>query len=98
MAAIDPKTGTLITSFGEKGFITGLRMTSPPVAYKNILVTQGGNSTVKAWDAVTGEPRWVLNLKAQPDDPTARRGSATVSKLQAGPGCGAIFQWTSSAA
>ncbi len=69
LAAIDPKTGKLITSFGEKGFVTGLRMTSPPVAYKNIMVTQGGNSTVKAWDTVTGEMRWTLNLKAQPDDP-----------------------------
>ena len=34
MAAIDPKDGKLITSFGEKGFVTGLRMTSPPVAYR----------------------------------------------------------------
>ena len=71
LAAIDPKDGTIITSFGTKGFIAGLRMTSPPVAYKNILVTQGGNSTVKAWDTVTGEARWTLNLKAQPGDPAA---------------------------
>ena len=31
LAAIDPKTGTLITSFGEKGVIPGLRLSSPPV-------------------------------------------------------------------
>ena len=46
LAALDPKDGNLITSFGEKGFIPGLRMSSPPVGYKNVLVTQGGNSTV----------------------------------------------------
>ena len=72
MAAIDPKDGKLITSFGDKGIVPGLRMSSPPAAYKNIIMTQGGNSTVKAWDAVTGEARWTLNLKAQPGDPAAR--------------------------
>jgi hypothetical protein len=30
LAAIDVKTGALITTFGEKGFIPGLRLTSPP--------------------------------------------------------------------
>lgn len=69
LAAIDPKTGTLITTFGEQGVIPGLSLTSPGAIYKNILMTQGGNGTVKAWDTVTGEPRWTLNLKAQPGDP-----------------------------
>ena len=32
-------------------------------------MTQGGEGMVKAWDSVTGEPRWSLNLKAQPGDP-----------------------------
>jgi glucose dehydrogenase len=91
MAAIDPKDGKLITSFGEKGFVTGLRMTSPPVAYKNILVTQGGNSTVKAWDAVTGEQRWVLNLKAQPGDPAASTWLGDSLKTAGGPGLWGYF-------
>ena len=91
LAAIDPKDGKLITSFGEKGFITGLRMSSPPVAYKNILVTQGGNSTVKAWDTVTGEPRWVLNLKAQPGDPAADTWLGDSLKTAGGPGLWGYF-------
>ena len=91
LAAIDPKDGTLITSFGVKGFIAGLRMTSPPVAYKNILVTQGGNSTVKAWDTITGEPRWVLNLKAQPDDPAAATWLGDSLKTAGGPGLWGYF-------
>ena len=91
MAAIDPKTGTIITSFGDKGFVTGLRMSSPPVAYKNTLVTQGGNSTVKAWDAVTGEMRWVLNLKAQPGDPNASTWLGDSLKTAGGPGLWGYF-------
>ena len=43
-------------------------MTSPPVAYKNILITQGATDR-QGWDAVTGELRWTFNLKAQPGDP-----------------------------
>lgn len=91
LAAIDPKTGTLITSFGNKGFIEGLRMTSPPVAYKNIMVTQGGNSTVKAWDTVTGEAKWTLNLKAQPDDPNAATWLGDSLKTAGGPGLWGYF-------
>ena len=34
-------------------------------------MTQGGTRPVKAWDTVTGEVRWTLNLKAQPGDPNA---------------------------
>jgi glucose dehydrogenase len=91
LAAIDPKTGTLITTFGEKGLITGLRTSSPPVAYKNTIVTQGGNSTVKAWDAVTGEPRWTLNLKAQPDDPNIKTWLNDSWKTAGGPGLWGYF-------
>ena len=91
MAAIDPKTGQLITAFGEKGFVTGLRMSSPPVAYKNTLVTQGGNSTVKAWDAITGELRWTLNLKAQAGDPAADTWLGDSLKTAGGPGLWGYF-------
>ena len=91
LAALDPKDGKLITSFGEKGFIPGLRMSSPPVGYKNVLVTQGGNSTVKAWDTITGESRWVLNLKAQPGDPAADTWFGDSLKTASGPGLWGYF-------
>ena len=91
LAAIDPKNGTLITSFGVKGFITGTRLSSPPVAYKNILVTQGGGSTVKAWDTVTGEARWTLNLKAQSGDPAAATWLGDSLKSTAAPGLWGYF-------
>jgi quinoprotein glucose dehydrogenase len=91
LAAIDPKTGTLITSFGEKGFIPGLRTSSPPVAYRNVLVTQGGDSTVKAWDTISGEPRWTLHLKAQPDDPNVKTWLNDSWKTAGGPGLWGYF-------
>ena len=91
LAAIDPKTGTIITSFGVNGFVAGLNMSSPPVAYKNILVTQGGNSTVKAWDTITGEARWTLNLKAQPDDPNSATWLGDSLKTAGGPGLWGYF-------
>lgn len=91
MAAIDPRTGTVITTFGAKGFVTGLRMSSPPVFWKNTIVTQGGNSDVKAWDAVTGEPRWTLPLKAQPDDPNAKSWFGDSVNSSAGPGLWGYF-------
>jgi quinoprotein glucose dehydrogenase len=91
MAAIDPKTGKLITSFGEKGFVTGLRMSSPPVAYRNTIITQGGNSTVKAFDALTGELRWNLNLKAEPDDPNSKTWFGDSLKTAGGPGLWGYF-------
>ncbi|HVQ42841.1 MAG TPA: PQQ-binding-like beta-propeller repeat protein [Vicinamibacterales bacterium] len=91
MAAIDPKDGKLITAFGDKGIVPGLRMTSPPAAYKNVIMTQGGNSTVKAWDAVTGEARWTLNLKAQPGDPAADTWLGDSLKTAGGPGLWGYF-------
>jgi quinoprotein glucose dehydrogenase len=91
LAAIDAKSGTLVESFGQKGVIPGLYTTSPGSIYKNILMTQGGNSTVKAWDTVTGELRWTLNLKAQPDDPNASSWLNDSLKTQYAPGLWGIF-------
>jgi quinoprotein glucose dehydrogenase len=54
-------------------------------------VTQGGNSTVKAWDTVTGEARWVLNLKAQPGDPAAATWLGDSLKSAGGPGLWGYF-------
>ena len=91
LVALDAKTGTVVTSFGQKGVIPGLRVSSPPSIYRNVLITQGGNSTVKAWDTVTGEPRWTLQLKAQPDDPNIATWVGDSAKTPQGPGLWGIF-------
>ncbi len=76
LAAIDATTGTLVTSFGEDGFLPGVRPASFPVFYQGVLIAEGPvevennrGKTVKAWDIVTGEPRWTFYTKAQPGDP-----------------------------
>jgi glucose dehydrogenase len=74
LAAIDAKTGTLVKTFGRNGVLPGLWYNSPPVIYKNFLITRGDQegvkgNTLKAYDVITGEPRWTFYLKAQPGDP-----------------------------
>jgi glucose dehydrogenase len=91
LAALDPKTGALVTAFGENGLIPGLRVSSPPALFDNVLMTQGGEGMVKAWDSVTGEPRWSLNLKAQPGDPNQATWLDESWKTQYTPGLWGIF-------
>jgi glucose dehydrogenase len=74
LAAIDAKTGTLVTTFGEHGILPAIRANSPPVIYKEFLITKGPDEpgkgvTVKAFDILSGQPRWSFYLKAQPGDP-----------------------------
>ena len=74
LAAIDAKTGKLVTTFGENGVLPGITPTSPPAIYKNILITQGDREpgkglTVKGFDVVSGKLVWTFYLKAQPGDP-----------------------------
>ena len=91
LAALDAKTGTPITTFGEKGVIPGLRISSPGALYKNILMTQGGAGQVKAWDTLTGELRWTLELKAQPGDPNQATWLNDTWKTQYTPGLWGLF-------
>jgi quinoprotein glucose dehydrogenase len=73
LAAIDAKNGTLVRTFGDDGVLPGVRPTSPPVIYRNVLIAQGGpetgnGETVKGWDVMTGRPIWTFYLKAQSGD------------------------------
>ena len=74
LTAIDAKTGKIVVSFGENGVLLGIRPTSPPAIFKNVLITQGDREpgkgvTVKGFDVVSGRPLWTFYLKAQPGDP-----------------------------
>lgn len=78
MHAIDAKTGKLVVSFGENGVLPCITPDSPPVIYRNVLITDGDfepgkGKTVKGWDVVTGKPLWTWYAKAQPGDPNREK-------------------------
>jgi quinoprotein glucose dehydrogenase len=91
LVALDPKTGTPIPSFGQDGVVPGLRLSSPPAIYKDVLITQGGSSQVRGYGAVTGELLWILELKAQPGDPAIATWLNDSWKTSGGPGNWGIF-------
>ena len=95
LVAIDAKTGTLVSSFGQNGVIPEIRPSSPAVIYRNILITQGGvepgrGNTVKGWDVLTGKHVWTFYLKAQEDDPN-RASWITGWETSTGPGLWGYF-------
>jgi glucose dehydrogenase len=95
LAAIDARTGTLVTSFGENGVLPGIAPRSPAVIYRNVLITHGDvepvkGDTVKAWDVVTGRHLWTFYLKPQAADPN-RATWITGWEESAGPGLWGYF-------
>ena len=69
LVALDPKSGTPVPEFGANGVVqmnTGWG--SPPAIYKNLILTGGGEPTVRAWDARSGALVWTSNLVAQPGE------------------------------
>ena len=70
IVALDPMTGTPIAEFGDKGVVQmNSGWGSPPAIYKNLVITGGGEPTVRAWDARSGALVWTRSLVAQPGDP-----------------------------
>jgi quinoprotein glucose dehydrogenase len=70
LVALDPKSGTPVSEFGNSGVVQmNTSWGSPPAIYKNFVVTGGGQPTVRAWDARSGALVWTFNLVAQPGDP-----------------------------
>jgi quinoprotein glucose dehydrogenase len=95
LAALDAKTGTLVTSFGENGILPGITPRSPAVIYRNVLITHGDvepvrGNTVKGWDVATGRLLWTFYLKAQADDPN-RASWITGWEESSGPGLWGYF-------
>jgi quinoprotein glucose dehydrogenase len=96
LAAIDAKTGALVTTFGENGILRGMRHNSPPAIYQDLLITRGNaepgkGNTVKAFDVVTGQHRWTFYLKAQPGDPNRESWLNGSADTDASPGFWGMF-------
>jgi glucose dehydrogenase len=95
LAALDAKTGQLVTSFGVDGVLPGITPRSPAVIYRNVLITHGDvepvrGNTVKGWDVATGRLLWTFYLKAQADDPN-RASWVTGWEESSGPGLWGYF-------
>ncbi len=86
---LNARTGKLVESFGEKGVLDlnqnfdkdmeGLsyRLTSPPVAYGDLILLGGGGGEgpypqapghIRAFDARTGERRWIFHTIPHPGE------------------------------
>lgn len=69
--AIDPKTGTTIREFGDKGSINlGSGLNTPGVTYKDMLILGGlgGKGSLRAFDVRTGEQKWIFHLIPGPGE------------------------------
>jgi quinoprotein glucose dehydrogenase len=70
MLALDARTGTPASGFGDRGSVEmNTSWGSPPAIYKNYAITGGGLPLIRAWDLRTGNLVWSFNLIAQPGDP-----------------------------
>ncbi len=89
LIALDAKSGKPVSTFGTdgvvdmktpevmNGFTRGLGMTSPPIVYKNLVITgsavpespsKGPAGDVRAWDVVTGKLIWTFHSTARPGE------------------------------
>jgi quinate dehydrogenase (quinone) len=91
LLALDAKTGEPVVTFGERGFVdlkTSIRgadgpfmLESPPVVYRNILVTGGANTEgepslglygdIRGWDARSGTLLWSFHTVPRSGEPGA---------------------------
>lgn len=92
MVAVDAITGAVVTSFGEKGFVDlkgsvrgdpdvdgRLMLITPPVVYRDLVITGGTNTEggpatglygdIRAWDARTGQLRWSFHTVPREGEP-----------------------------
>ena len=90
LLALDAKTGRLVSEFGGFGWIDmnqGIKgdtagrfgMESPPIVYRNIIITGGNNGEqspslglygdIRGWDAKTGKLLWSFHTVPRPGEP-----------------------------
>jgi glucose dehydrogenase len=96
LAAIDARTGALVTTFGDNGVVPEVRFNSPPSIFRNLIITRGpaegpkGN-TIRAYDVVTGALKWTFYLKAQVGDPNRNSWQDGSADSAATPGLWGAF-------
>ena len=88
LVGLDARTGEPITGFGEQGFVDlkasvrgadgPFMLDSPPVVYRNVLITGGTNNEgepsaglygdIRGWDAVSGRLLWSFHTVPRPGE------------------------------
>jgi quinoprotein glucose dehydrogenase len=63
MAALDAKTGALVTEFGDRGMTGPVQISSAPIVYRDLIITgsnqhEGESEDTVAWNARTGKVVW----------------------------------------
>jgi quinoprotein glucose dehydrogenase len=90
MMALDAIKGTLVTTFGDRGFVDikqsvrdgvdgKFGLITPPVVYKDIVITGGANEEgepstglygdIRGWDARSGRLLWSFHTVPRPGEP-----------------------------
>jgi quinoprotein glucose dehydrogenase len=90
MVALHARTGAVVADFGDRGFVDlkqsvrgdadgPFKLISPPVVYKDIVVTGGSNGEgepstglygdIRGWDARSGKLLWSFHTVPRPGEP-----------------------------
>jgi quinoprotein glucose dehydrogenase len=74
MAALDARTGALVAGFGEAGMTGPVQISSPPIVYRDLVITgsnlhQPNSDDTVAWDARTGKMVWSWHGVPRPGEP-----------------------------
>jgi quinoprotein glucose dehydrogenase len=90
MVALDARSGAVVTGFGERGFVDlkqsirgsvdgRFMLVSPPVVYRDIVITGGTNGEgapsaglygdIRGWDARSGRLLWSFHTVPRPGEP-----------------------------
>jgi quinoprotein glucose dehydrogenase len=105
MVALDARTGAVAAGFGEAGYVDLKRsvrgdvdgpfsLITPPVVYKDIVITGGSNTEgepstglygdIRGWDARTGTLLWSFHTVPRPGEPGADTWAADSWKNRSG--------------
>ncbi len=106
MIAVDVKSGQLATGFGVNGVVDlkasleqdgvdgRLSIASPPVVYRDVVITGANNSEdrpteglygdIRGWDARTGKLVWTFHTVPRPGEPGAETWPANAWKNRSG--------------
>ena len=112
LIALDARSGRLVPEFGTHGLIdlsAGIKgdidgrtsLVSPPIVYKDLLITGGNNGEqapslglygdIRAWDARTGALKWTFHTVPRPGEPGIETWEGESWKNRSGTNMWAFF-------